>query len=156
MLIQIERLWQNDRATTGKCRVFTDDNIKVFECYSLENPKIGSARGQDLAIPFGKYRCERYESPKFNATLEKIVERKDKMICLFNDELNVPKSARVLIHWGNKEEDTLGCILLGKNIAADKKSISVSRDACKEFYNIFKDNDLSGVMLDIIDNIEGE
>lgn len=152
--IQVQRKWQNDLATTGEIFVFDDENKRIFKSYILENPKIGSARGQDLAIPFGKYQIDRYHSPKFNPTLDKILGYSgEKMMRLSNESLNVPQSACVLIHWGNDETHTLGCPLLGYGISADKASITNSRAACKDFYNLFKGNDMKNIEYEIVDMI---
>lgn len=152
--IQLVRKWQNDLATTGELLAFDENNKQIFKSYVLENPKIGSARGQDLAVPFGLYKIDRYQSPKFNPTLDKILGYTgQKMMRLSNKDLNVPQSACVLIHWGNDETHTLGCPLLGYGISNDKTSISQSRAACKDFYNAFKDDDMKEVEFEIIDLI---
>lgn len=154
MLIQVIRKWQNEKATTGVISVFNEKDERVFKSYILENPTIGSARGQDLAIPFGIYEIDRYYSPKFNPTLDRILNYKgQKMMRLSNEALNVPKSACVLIHWGNDETHTLGCPLLGYAINEEKTKISNSRAACKDFYNLFKGNDMKNVKYEIIDMI---
>lgn len=154
MKILVERKWQNSLATTGEIFVINNDKEILFKSYILENPKIGSARGQDLAIPFGVYQIDRYYSPKFNPTLEQMQGLKgEKMMRLSNDSLNVPKSACVLIHWGNDETHTLGCPLLGYEINKEKSKISFSRAACKVFYQFFKGNQMQGIEYEIIDKI---
>lgn len=50
-------------------------------------------------IPTGKYTCKRVVSPKFGDTFE---------------ITNVPGRTHILIHSGNTEKDTHGCILLGQ------------------------------------------
>ena len=122
---------------------------ELFRCYSLEENNIGAARNQDLAIPFGKYKLKRHKSPKFNATLAKILgEQGQDMVLLYNDV--VPDDRTILIHWGNDESDTLGCILLGEVKSADNRAVYNSRAACKEFYKLIKGVDISEISLEII------
>lgn len=50
-------------------------------------------------IPVGLYTCVRVQSPRFGATFE---------------VSGVPGRSLIRFHWGNTEEDTEGCILLGR------------------------------------------
>ena len=154
MKITLTRKWQNDKATTGELVLFDDDKKELFRCFVLENARIGSKRNADLAVPFGSYRMRRHFSPKFNPTLDKILGFSgEKLMCIYNDALNVPASAAVLLHWGNTEADTLGCPLLGRVLNESKTAISQSRSACKEFYNLLLNNNLKSVEFEIIDAI---
>ena len=58
------------------------------------------------AIPFGKYSVVYTYSPKFKRKLPLL--------------LNVPQFEGIRIHPGNTAEDSLGCILVGKNTAVGK------------------------------------
>ncbi len=58
------------------------------------------------AIPFGKYSVVYTHSPKFKRKLPLL--------------LNVPQFEGIRIHPGNTAEDSLGCILVGKNTAVGK------------------------------------
>lgn len=53
------------------------------------------------SIPEGTYKVALTMSPKFKKILPRI--------------LNVPHFDGVLMHSGNTEEDTLGCIIVGQN-----------------------------------------
>jgi hypothetical protein len=50
-------------------------------------------------IPWGIYRCERIDSPRFGNTFE---------------VTNVPGRTHVLLHKGNIDDDSHGCILVGE------------------------------------------
>lgn len=51
------------------------------------------------AIPTGAYECVRVQSPRFGDTFEIV---------------RVSGRSKILAHWGNTEEDTEGCVILGK------------------------------------------
>jgi len=53
----------------------------------------------ESCIPAGTYQCERVNSPKFGNTFE---------------IMSVPRRDHILFHWGNIQEDTEGCILVGE------------------------------------------
>lgn len=63
------------------------------------------------AIPAGIYKIEFKHSPTFNRIMPYLV--------------NVPGFTSVMMHWGNKAEDTLGCLLVGKNTIKGKVTESV-------------------------------
>lgn len=53
----------------------------------------------ETAIPRGKYKIVLAFSPHFNKQMPHL--------------LNVPQFDQIMVHGGNEEKDTLGCILLG-------------------------------------------
>lgn len=131
----IKRIIINDKAIIGELQILDRNNSVIYSCYTLENDSVGKEANQDLAIPEGLYLCAWHENSKYTKTLQDLV--KDNTVYplnLFNDD--VPVDRRILIHWGNKEEDTLGCILLGKSIGENQTTILQSKQACKEFYKV--------------------
>ena len=60
-------------------------------CVTVENNK--------FVFPDGDYICERIDSPKYGDTFE---------------ITNVKNRTNMLIHWGNWEDDSLGCVILGE------------------------------------------
>lgn len=98
-----------DRATTG--RLFIDG---LLECVTLEdcdrglrqavNLAInkGRKRGGTTAIPTGRYRVVVNRSPRFGVLTPRLQ--------------NVPAFEGVLIHPGNDDDDTDGCILVGQRL----------------------------------------
>ncbi|EIA46208.1 hypothetical protein cco105_08502 [Campylobacter coli 2548] len=75
----------------------------------------------------------------------------DTMINVYNDE--VPASRAILIHWGNTDKDTQGCILLGLTKDNNNESVGQSRQACKEFYDLMYKQDLSKIQLEIVNDL---
>lgn len=80
--------------------------------------------GKNSCIPAGVHACKSYSSEKYPNTIEIIVPGRDK----------------ILIHNGNLEDDSLGCIILGKKFGLIKNKIGVmeSAVALKEFREITK------------------
>ena len=84
MQIKIVRVDATDKGIFGH---LTCEN---FECITLER--------HDIAIPTGTYKAVPYKSPS----------RGDVLLLQ-----GVPHRSWIEIHSGNKEEDSLGCILVG-------------------------------------------
>lgn len=83
----------------------------VFKFTSLENEK--------LFIPPGTYKLEWHQSPHLNnATVPMLV--------------NVPDRTEILLHWGNDEACSEGCILCGT--VRDGNDIDTTQTACQELF----------------------
>ena len=81
----------------------------VHECYTLELPVVDGLPGS--AIPPGLYSITIAPSPKF-------MKSTDPWVDLMADEIphimGIPGRSNILIHWGNRDIDTDGCILVGQ------------------------------------------
>ncbi|EDO9246048.1 hypothetical protein GQJ36_05120 [Campylobacter coli] len=151
MKIKIIRRYTGKTCVIGKFKVFNDDKL-LLECFALEEDKEGLESGKDLRIPEGNYNLRRHTPSRFENTLRSITKKDDDtMINVFNDE--VPASRAILIHWGNTDKDTQGCILLGLTKDNNNESIGQSRQACKEFYDLMYKQDLSKIKLEIVNDL---
>lgn len=95
----------------------------VFECYVLEDTDRGLTSEMSLeeinkikqygvtAIPYGRYRVKRTKSERFSLKAGHTV-----VMPLL---LDTKGYAGVRIHIGNKPEDTLGCLLMGRKKGID-------------------------------------
>lgn len=129
MKVVVERKWKKKDYTIG--RVFIDG---TQFCNSLEDTDRGLDQNMSVlrikankifgktAIPTGHYVVKMTHSPKYGRVMPEI--------------LNVKGYEGVRIHSGNTAEDTLGCILLGKNTKPGW--ISESRDTCRKFEELLK------------------
>lgn len=109
----IQRAWSDRRATLGMLKILTIDHDPIF---TLENPLRASYT--DNRIPEGGYYCTPFSGPKF----KNVYEIKD-----------VPDRSAILIHWGNFERDTSGCILIGLSAATHHNGVPWIGDSIKAF-----------------------
>ncbi|EAI4883705.1 hypothetical protein F0H08_06075 [Campylobacter jejuni] len=151
MKVTINRRYTGKTCVIGKFKVLDDEEKILFECFSLEEDKEGLESGKDLRIPEGNYNLKRHSPSRFENTLRSITKKDDTMINVYNDE--VPSSRAILIHWGNTDKDTQGCILLGLTKDNNNESVGQSRQACKEFYDLMYKKDLSEIKLEIVNEL---
>jgi hypothetical protein len=107
MKLRLERLWPKKDYTVG--RLYVDDRLfcNTLEDRIVDKNKNGVFDGDEKkvygesAIPYGTYKIIYNWSPKFGRNLPRL--------------LNVPHFEGILIHPGNTDADSAGCILVGKN-----------------------------------------
>lgn len=111
----LKRGWSDSRATLG---MLTIKDVYHDPFFTLENPARASAT--DSRIPAGFYNAAPFSSPQHPVAYQ---------------VLNVPGRSNILIHPGNFERDTLGCILLGDSLAVLHKDpmVGQSQMAMKRF-----------------------
>jgi hypothetical protein len=121
--IIIDRIEEDDFQTLGELEMYVGSEL-VFECKTLELPW-GDNVPYVSRIPENHYEAVKHLSPKFGET----IWIKD-----------VPNRSEILIHKGNYNKDTLGCILLGKafvDIDGDgHKDVVNSANAVKKLYDL--------------------
>lgn len=99
MELKLERKYFKENYTIGK--LFINDE---YFCDTIEDKVRGENEPKvwgKTAIPTGRYQIIMNKSPKFGRKLPRL--------------LNVKGFEGVLIHRGNTEEDTAGCIIVGEN-----------------------------------------
>ncbi|EAH8513856.1 DUF5675 family protein [Campylobacter jejuni] len=152
MKVTINRRYTGKTCVIGKFKVLDDEEKILFECFALEEDKEGLESGKDLRIPEGNYNLRRHTPSRFENTLRSITKKDDDtMINVYNDD--VPSSRAILIHWGNTDKDTQGCILLGLTKDNNNESIGQSRQACKEFYDLMHGKNLEDIKLEITNEL---
>ncbi|EKL2028363.1 hypothetical protein PQY95_000280 [Campylobacter coli] len=152
MKIKIIRRYTGKTCVIGKFKVLDDKEKILFECFSLEEDKEGLESGKDLRIPEGIYDLKRHSPSRFENTLRSITKKDDDtMINVFNEK--VPFDRHILIHWGNTNKDTQGCILLGHTKDNNNESVGQSRLACKEFYDLMYGKNLEDIKLEITNEL---
>jgi hypothetical protein len=120
--MRLIRVAQNLVATYG---VWVHDRTPF--AVSLERPWKNNERGVSC-IPAGVYECRRVTSPKFGDTFE---------------VTGVAGRSEILIHKGNIDDDTHGCILIGEafNPVLSKPGITDSGHALAELMTLMRMTD---------------
>ena len=126
MYLKLTRTYQDDYQTQGELNVIEDNDI-LFSCVTLELPWRNNER-RISRIPNGIYPVFKHISSKFGNSLW---------------VQDVPNRSEILIHVGNYNRDTLGCILVGdKFIDIDgdgHKDVTNSRNTINKLYSIVLD-----------------
>lgn len=140
MELKLKRIFKGDKYTIGNLFI----NDKKF-CDTLEDTDRGLDASMSVskiialkkfgitAIPKGTYEVV------MNVVSAKFSKYKQYTFCggRVPRLLNVPGYDGVLMHIGNKPEDTDGCILVGKNTT--KGVITSSTETFMSFYKILED-----------------
>ncbi len=93
----ITRICTGINGTFGVLSEITDGIAMPF-ALTLERQWLNNTSGISC-IPDGEYLCKRVQSPKFGDTFE---------IC------SVPGRSHILLHKGNLDDDSHGCVLVGE------------------------------------------
>lgn len=121
MLIEVERYKSNDKATLS--RIYVDGK---FICYGLEDEFREVKVKGETRIPAGTYKIALRKEGGFHQRYSVDKRTKD-----FHKGMlwvrNVPNFEYILIHIGNEEKDTDGCLLVG--MTADETNFKVLRSA---------------------------
>lgn len=140
MELKLERIFKGDTYTIGKlyinneyfCDTLEDKDRGLTSDMSLDEIKSIKIKGV-TAIPTGTYSITLdVQSPKFSTY---------KQYAFCNGYLprliDVPGYEGVLIHIGNTDSDSDGCVLVGKNTV--KGMVTNSTETFKKLYPILKE-----------------
>ncbi|MFN4229856.1 DUF5675 family protein [Parvibaculum sp.] len=138
MKLILERIASDVESTLGKLYLEdVDGNGRAFLCYVCEDEFRKEKVPGETRIPAGKYRLvlKRIGDSRFDAPyIQKFGRAFHKgMIQL----LDVPGFAEILIHVGNTEGDTAGCLLIGNGWARDGQGhymVTQSASAYRRIY----------------------
>ena len=128
MHIKVKRFTSDDDTTLST--VWIDNN---FECFGLEDEYREEKVAKETRIPAGEYKIALRTWGGFHT-------RYSKKFPIFHEGmlqvLDVPGFTAILIHIGNTDEDTAGCLLIGQNAIGVSGSLSIgsSTRAYQEFY----------------------
>ena len=121
-VLYLVRYDQDTKQTLGRL-MFNRENLG----FTMELPWLNNTK-RISCIPDGDYTVIKHNSPRFGASFW---------------VQDVPDRSEILIHYGNYNRDTLGCILPGawvKDIDGDgNKDVTSSRAKMREIYGILPD-----------------
>jgi hypothetical protein len=123
----LNRVQSDERQTLGYFSLYDGVNL-IFDCVSLELAWKANMRNISC-IPKGVYKCKHRSSEKYKNHI------------ILQD---VPNRKFILIHAGNFNTDTRGCLLLGTGFAKINQDslldITASRRATSELLGITNGN----------------
>tara|TARA_B100000519_G_C14209718_1_gene422054 strand:+ start:706 stop:1188 length:483 start_codon:yes stop_codon:yes gene_type:complete len=140
MRLELYRYSSQKDSTLGILFLVDDEtNKKDFLCYTLEDEKRAIKVYGETRIPEGTYKIEyRKEGGYHNKYTKRFQNIHRGMLQL----MDVPNFNYILIHCGNTDDDTDGCLLLGnvisQNITKDG-FLGQSTDCYKRVYPIISD-----------------
>ena len=119
MKILVERFDSGSDDTLGKLSI-----DGVFKCFTIEDEYRAIKVKHETRIPQGTYKVCFYDSPSHG-----------KNSLMIKD---VPGFQYILIHTGNTDLDSSGCLIVGKRIGTlnNKRAVLDSKTAFKEIYDI--------------------
>ena len=148
-LLTVERYEFKPDWTVGRLLINNQKDGFIIED-QVRPPDAPKEKGE-TAIPFGRYEIGLRQSPKFSSkylwsdTLGKLIIPKQKSEHPYirdfrpHDMLwikNVPNFSFILLHWGNDDDDTDGCLLVGDTlgIVDGQEAVLNSRTYYKKLY----------------------
>lgn len=141
MKITVKRIADNGDATIGV--LYIDG---VFHCFTIEDQEQkGDKVMHETRIPNGTYKIALRNAGGFSDRYAKKYEEiHEGMLCIYNApewkiEANGKSFQYILIHTGNTDDHTSGCLLLNDAVSGSTFSGSSSVNAYKRIYPIIRD-----------------
>jgi hypothetical protein len=159
MEIVVKRFADNNKASMG---LFYIDGI--FNCFTIEDEERAEKVKGETRVPNGIYKVAlRSEGGYHNRYKEKYKDMHKGMLCIYNEKnWKIVKDKMtfqyILIHTGNTEKHTAGCLLLNDAVSGSTFSGSSSVNAYKRIYPKIADAILKGenVTIQYVDIEEGK
>lgn len=135
MKIEVLRYADNGNATLGLLLV-----DGVFNCFTVEDEERAEKIKGETRIPNGTYTVSLRANGGFHSKYsEKYGDMHRGMLCIHNaDDWKIIKDGMefqfILIHTGNTEKHTMGCLLVNDAVSSNTFTGSSSVDAYKELY----------------------
>jgi hypothetical protein len=159
MKIVVKRFADNENATLGVLYI-----NGVFECFTVEDEEREAKVRGETRVPEGTYAINlRSEGGFHGRYAKKYGDMHKGMLCIHNAkdwkiEAKGMTFQYILIHTGNTEKHTMGCLLVNDAVSGKTFSGSSSVDAYKDLYPKVAQAILDGekVTIEYIDIEEGK
>ena len=130
MTLKLVRKYRKEKYTIGKlyvdgvyfCDTIEDRDRELEDTMGLAEI-MSKKRYGETAIPYGTYKVEITYSPKYKRMMPEVK--------------NVKGFSGIRIHSGNTAEDTLGCLIVGKNTQVGM--VTESRKTYNALFALMKD-----------------
>ena len=133
MKLQLLRINSQGDYTSGILFQVCDDGSKEFMCYTLEDEFREDKIKHETRIPEGVYEIAFRKVGGFNQRYSKRFKDIHKGML---ELVNVPNFKYILIHCGNTDEHTSGCILVGQTQEYGKKNGWIGRST-QAYFDIY-------------------
>lgn len=138
MKLEVLRISSQQDSTSGL--LFDITNERKFLCYTLEDEFRETKVMGETRIPAGTYRLSLREWGGFHERYAKRFRNLHKGMLWVRD---VPDFTNILIHCGNTDEHTAGCLLLGQTQTSNRASpdgfVGRSTEAYVDVYPVVAD-----------------
>ncbi len=126
MILKLERFYSTNDATLGSLSI--NDQ---FECYTLEDEYREQKVHSETRIPQGTYPIKLQQHGTMTQKYYKKFPTMHEGMLWLQD---VPNFSTIYIHIGNTDDDSSGCILVGRNYDKKEMKISASTVAYLQLY----------------------
>ena len=133
MRLQLLRINSQSDYTSGILFQVCDDGSKEFMCYTLEDEGRDSKVMHETRIPAGVYEIAFRKVGGFHQRYKKRFKDIHKGML---ELIGVPNFQYILIHCGNTDDNTSGCILVGQTQEYGKKNGWVGRST-QAYFDIY-------------------
>lgn len=134
MNLEVWRFSSQEDSTNGALFVY-ENNERKFLCYTLEDEYRESKISGETRIPAGAYKLKFRKVGGFH---ERYSRRFPEIHKGMLEVTGVPNFTYVLIHCGNDDDDTAGCLLVGNtqksNLETSDGFVGSSTSAYKKVY----------------------
>ena len=156
MIVRLVRFNSEKDYTSGL--IYVDGK---FVCFSIEDELRTKKVWGETCIPNGEYEISLRHAGKFHERYKvKFPEMHKGILCIHNApdwKLITPEMEfqYILIHIGNDDDDTAGCLLTGSVAYMDKNRVDRSTDAYKKLYPQIADHlEKGGTVKLVVETIE--
>ena len=139
-ILLLSRGFHSTQCTIGTLYLHEEDGREIELCKTLELPWMENKR-RISCIPTGTYDITKHIGS--NYPTEKDIEKGINHVLRLK---NVPDRGGILVHPGNYPQDTVGCILVGRD-SVNQNMVTSSRETLKELLKVLEEHHVSVIKI---------